>query len=246
MDRASILTTALVILPPITYGAGFLMWAGPSMAQYNQNLALSVSPGALILPGIAYVAVLLAAGFSAVVLGTERVVGPVLSRNRSVGTTLEIFYWVTLLLLANGVAHGVATRDLPFVTRFPPFEVAYLVAHVIIVGFGLRRLYGVVVGRFRPRNEERRSSSPYLRAAQAILAIVILYAQVSLALLFSVLGPNPAKEHQEAIITETGRDVRVVLLDETNEYFLVFSPREDTIRRILKGPETQFRLPSPN
>jgi hypothetical protein len=118
-----------------------------------------------------------------------------------------------------------------------------LLAHVAILGFGFRRLSGLIGARLWPPNGERRTWTPALRIAQAIAVVVALYSQVPLALLYGVLGPNPAKSHHSAVLHKDGQQDRsVLLLDGRSEEMLLFDSKSGVPIVVPKDAGTWLEL----
>ena len=193
------MVTALV-LPLLVIGAGFLLWVAPGRQIYGQVLSRELSPWALIEPGMVYMGVMILSATFAVMVGIERLQRPLRYLSRTTLVVADIAFWFIVAVVSTRLAYDF-TYGKPFgVILDPASTYCYMLVHVIVVGFGLRRLYGLLRSRLAAPIPDRRRVSPGLRVLQACLAMALLFAQAPLAILFGALGPNPAKRvHPVAI-----------------------------------------------
>ena len=210
----------LVVLPPLAYAFGFLMWVGPSRALYGQNVALALPASTLLFAGVIYLSTVGLAILFGAMLGAERLWWPKGHMARGTLLGAEVAFWLIGIFLANAFARGVAFGSPGSLTWTTVAEPAYLVVHVIVLALAFRRLYGLVRGRWAAPDPQRRPQTPNIRLLQAVAVLVIVVMQVPLALLFGVLGPNPAKNIWPVTIINGGARQPMYLLHQNDKWVL--------------------------
>jgi hypothetical protein len=147
-----------------------------------------------------------------------------------------------LLLGSNAAAFVVANHSITIDPFGAPYTTFYLFGHVVVVGLGLRRLHGVFRGEVFWSRPERRLRTPSTRLLQATFVVVALFTQIPLAILFGVLGPNPARYPApvEVTLDVEGELVRRewYLIQDGASHLIAYDGRAGTI---LKVPSMAVR-----
>lgn len=227
-----------VLVPIAVYGSGYFLWIGPSALFYGFNVAPYVGVSALIEPGIVYFATLLLAGLIATVVGLESSKALAKYPSRAAILVFEVAFWLAALLLLSAAGYHLATARPVLWAQTPAGNSGYFVFHVVVLAAMLRRGYGLVKSRFFPPSPDRRARSARLRLAQAALLALIAFVQIYLALLFGVLGPNPAKRllratvHYSSIRPDLGAEPRMrelYLISRSSIRVLGYDPIADEL-----------------
>src|SRR5262245_40567944 len=193
----------VLLLPSLVYGSGYFLWAAPSRILYGRNLAPELPATALLEPGIYYVAVLMMSALFGAMLGPARLVESRMRwLPRALLLTIEILWWLTLVVFVSVVGYRLANGDPALAIPSSGVEVGYPIAHVVVLGLALRRFYGLLRSRFEPPNPDPRETSAPLRILQSALVVLIVYFQIPIALLYGVMGPNPAKRARPVTVFE--------------------------------------------
>jgi hypothetical protein len=230
---AASIATLIVALPPLVLAFGYLMWAGSSRLLYGRNIAAELGFGSLLIPGLFYVGVLAAAAIFAGAVGRRRLIDAERSPSRVPGVVLEVLFWIFIIVAANGLAFSLIYRVFPLPVTEGAWEMVYVVIHVVLLGFGFRRAHGIWRAATYPPELDRRNTSAPLRLLQALVVVLFLVSQVPVALLFGVLGANPAKTTHPAVIYRADHDpLRVRLIERNENRILAFDEEQRLIVRV--------------
>jgi hypothetical protein len=220
-----------MVLPALTYGAGYLLWKAPQSTLYGLDLAPYLSVRSLLEPGVVYVGSLLLAAVLAYAIGLERFARPLALRLKWVRhlprEVLDIagwFGWLAVFAALLATYEFVNTKE-PVVD--PVGNMLYLPIHLIVAGALMRRVWGLLLGRSRNPEDERRSQSHRGRVVTACFSMALLFAHVPLALVFGALGPNPARRLSPvSVVLEPAQPVetQLFLVEATGERSLFYDP----------------------
>lgn len=238
----------IVLLPGLTYGAGYLMWVAPSRQLYGRNLASAVGVAGLLEPGVIYVAAIAFASVFAAVVGMPRIFTYSRPRRRAWRLVIDLALGVVISSLIGISAQLAAARTPSVALTDPAGSSLYLVAHVVVLGLVIRKLWGLVGGSVFPPPLERRQKTPIVRVLEGLLVLVLLSVQVPMVLLFGALGPNPAKRVTPVdltLISTTSSENQLEyvtchanLISVNSEFFLVF---DRDLHRITEIPRTRVQ-----
>jgi hypothetical protein len=211
------------------------MWVGPSRAIYGQNVALALPVTSLLYAGVVYLGAIALAVLLAAVLGAERIWVAKKHTTRTALLWAEVASWIVVAFIANVLAVSVAFGRPGDPAWSPLVEQAYLILHVAVLGLAFRRLYGLLRGRWAPPTPDPRRATSTIRLLRAVAVLVIVVTQVPLAVLFGVLGPNPAKNTWPVTIVNAAQRRSMYLLHRDEKWVMgVDSESSKLIRVPLK------------
>lgn len=227
------------VLPFVVLAGGYLMWIVPARQLYGQLVSSELSLRAIAEPGLLYLGTLVLAAMFAIVLGITRLQRPLRYLSRTTMVVGDLVFWFCVAVMSGAIAYT-ASYDRSFgVILDPATSYVYMFFHVVLVGFGFRRVYGLLRSRLAAPVPDRRSPSSGLRLLEAGLVVALLFAQAPLAILFGGLGPNPAKRvravdvHMEASIAPTATRW-LLYIDENENRLLGFDPGSNRVVGIPK------------
>lgn len=243
MTRLALLITAL---PVLAYGAGYLLWIAPSRMLYGVNIAPALGIKSLLEPGVMYVGVLAIAACASAVTGIGRLFAEfelldnfVKQRSRVLHVLFDLAFWAVLCPLAVlGYQHVYGNPTVGFLD--PAGSTFYLALHIVLVAASFRRMYGILKGSIAPPPNDRRQRSTLSRLGNAGLIVVLLIAQVQLAVLFGAFGPNPAKRVRPVAVYQApegsqssgGASQELLLLHQSPEELIAYDTAREAIVRI--------------
>lgn len=183
----------LFLLPLIVLGSGYLMWLAPARQLFGQPLTSQLSLRAILEPGLLYTGTLALSAAFAYVLGLRRLQRPFKHLSRATLVVSDLLIWFLVAAVATPIAYAATYGGSFGIILDAPTAHVYMFGHIVLVGFGFRRLYGLLRSRMFSGASDRRQASSGLRLLEAGLAVALIFAQAPLAILFGALGPNPAK-----------------------------------------------------
>ncbi len=241
----------IVLLPGVVYGAGYFMWVAPSLQLYGANLAPKIGISGLLVPGICYTVTLVLAAVFAVVVGSRSLIRLPWPRRREVRVFGELVLWALSIFAISIASNIIAHNTTSAIRSGPSGSTIYVVTHLLVVGFTIRRLFGILRSRLTHPAVERRRTSWFLRVAQGLLAMLLLYVQIPLALLFGALGPNPVRQKFPATVflgAQTDANDRgyhssrvVDIVDSNDERLLVYDERSRIVVAIPQREVKEIR-----
>jgi hypothetical protein len=246
----------IVVLPALVYGAGYLLWTGASLQLYGRNVAPFLSVTSLIEPGVQYVGALLLAGLIAAMIGLERL-APMGRVRRPIAVGFAILLWSAIICVLAAVGRALALGRSAIPTPGTDLSNLYSIVLLIVLAEAIRRTHGLLKGRFAPPTLERRRKTRSIRLLHAILLALLAFVHVHLALVFGVVGPNPAMRISTVRVTyrtwdpggeETIRQRELYFIERNSQRLLGFDPGHEELIQVpasqileMSQPRLSFR-----
>jgi hypothetical protein len=239
---------AIMLLPPLVYGAGYFMWIAPSIHLYGQNIASRVEVRGLIEPGIFYVFILACSLAFAVVVGLPRFQPPIIQFSRASRLAIELSVLFTIVVGYSYLGERLSLGSGAPLVADPAGSQTFMFAHVVILGMMWRRAIGLVRGRIAAPFPERRKLGPYTRLLKGALMVTLLVVQIPMAIVFGALGPNPAKRTRPITVVRASgagngavEDRELLFVSKNADYLLAYDGSTKNIVEIPKGQIREVR-----
>jgi hypothetical protein len=148
--------------------------------------------------------------------------------SRANATRDEVLTWYLLVSTVTTIGSIMVIRAEAFVLGVP-LQLLYVLAHVCIMTFSFRRLYGLVRARWAPPSPDRRIWTPVGRILHGVAVLLVVYAQIPLALLFGMLGPNPANDKRQIVVKRGEVEFPMLMIAQASDRIIGFNTDTQTV-----------------